>query len=146
MDNDNNIHNNIESFSEEVEELKHEIDMFVKEKERVRTIVGRIGGIPNHSTKLVNLIFLILLITSVVISLYTGGKVAIAMIEIAVTLLSIKFIYMIENQAKVNHFQLWILSSIEWKINESSKKISKLCEDVEILKNENKKSRPEKSV
>ncbi|MCK5682927.1 hypothetical protein KAJ27_02360 [bacterium] len=112
--------------SDEVEELKKEIDMFMKEKERVRSIIGQIGGVPHKSEKIVNAIFLIILIGSVIFSIILGGDVRMVMIELAVFLLSIKIIYLIHNQSKVNHFQLWILSSIEWRMNESSKKIDQI--------------------
>ncbi len=45
------------------------------------------------------------------------------MIEAGVVLLSLKFVYLIHKQARVNHFQLWIMSSIEWQINDLSKRI-----------------------
>jgi len=43
------------------------------------------------------------------------------MIELATVTLSAKIIYMIHLQMKINHFQFWILSSIEWRINETIK-------------------------
>jgi hypothetical protein len=32
------------------------------------------------------------------------------------------------SQARVNHFQLWILSSLEWRLNEVVKEIDKVKE------------------
>jgi hypothetical protein len=40
------------------------------------------------------------------------------MIEAATVILSLKIIYLIHNQMKVSHFEFWILSSLEWRINE----------------------------
>lgn len=112
--------------ADEMDELKHEIEMFMKEKERVRSILGRIGGVPQKSEKIVNSIFLAILIGSIAFSILYGGELRMLMVEFAVFLLSVKIIYLIHNQAKVNHFQLWILSSIEWRMNESSKKINQM--------------------
>ena len=40
------------------------------------------------------------------------------MVELTTVMLSVKIIYMIHIQMKVNHFKFWILSAIEWRINE----------------------------
>ncbi len=131
--------------SDEVRELKKEIDMFMKEKERVRSIIGQIGGVPHKSEKIVNMVFLMLLIGSVIFSIILGGDVRMVMIELAVFLLSIKIIYLIHNQSKVNHFQLWILSSIEWRMNESSKKIDQIHKFYKTQKNPENTSDSKKS-
>ena len=44
------------------------------------------------------------------------------MVDLALAALSIKILFLIHNQARVNHFQLWILTSIEWRLNEIAKK------------------------
>ena len=108
---------------EELEDLKREIEEFHKEKERVRTIVGSIGGVPSFNTKFANVVFILLAFGFAGVSLVTHGTLRIAMIEAGVVLLSLKFVYLIHKQGRVNHFQLWILSSIEWQINDLSKRI-----------------------
>lgn len=108
---------------EEIEGLKKEIEEFHKEKERVRAIVGSIGGVPSLNTKFANIVFILFALGFVGVSLVTHGTLRLAMIEAGVVLLSLKFVYLIHNQARVNHFQLWILSSIEWQINDLSKRI-----------------------
>jgi hypothetical protein len=50
------------------------------------------------------------------------------MIELATVTLSMKIIYMIHYQMRVNHFKFWILSSLEWRINEMAKQIKQLKE------------------
>ena len=114
-----------DNFEEELGDLKHELDNFQQEKERVRAIVGKIGGVPTFHTKLINTVFIIILIASVVISMMGGEKLRSLMIEVAVIALSIKIIYMIHCQMRVNHFKLWMLSSIEWRLNEMMKLIRK---------------------
>ncbi|MFC1504857.1 hypothetical protein ACFL6D_05520 [Spirochaetota bacterium] len=40
--------------------------------------------------------------------------------------MSIKIIWMLHKQTKVEHFQFWILNSIEFRINDISKQIQDL--------------------
>ncbi len=114
------------NLEDELNELRQEIEDFKKEKERVRAIVGRIGGAPTFNTRLFNIVFATLVAISLVISLMSRGTLRLAMLEIATALISIKLIYIMHNQARVNHFELWILSSLEWRINEIQKTLRKL--------------------
>ena len=109
---------------EEMADLKEEIERFREEKQRVRAIVGKIGGVPAFNTKIFNIIFVTLVVISLAISLITEvPRTRLAMIELAVAALSLKLIFLINKQARVNHFQLWILSSLEWRLNEIMKVI-----------------------
>ncbi|MFC1624735.1 hypothetical protein ACFL28_05485 [Candidatus Omnitrophota bacterium] len=108
---------------EELEDLKQEIESFKKEKERVRAIVGRIGGVPKYNLKFFNIIFIVVIVLCLVMSLASSGTLRLAMLEVAIAALTAKIIYLIRNQNKVTHFQLWILTSLEWQLNEISKKI-----------------------
>ncbi len=109
---------------EEVEDLKLEVERFKKEKEQVRTIVGRIGGIPTFSTTAFNIIFALVIVVCLVVSLLSdGGKLQLGMIEIAVVAVSLKIMYFMNRQARVNHFELWILSSLEWRLDQMMKEI-----------------------
>ena len=104
-------------------DLKEEIERFKEEKERVRSIVGKIGGVPRSHTRAFNIFFVTLVVVSLAISLISGGLLRLAMIELVVAALSIKLILLMNNQSRVNHFQLWILSSLEWQVNEIMKAI-----------------------
>jgi hypothetical protein len=115
-----------ENLEDEISDLKHELEQFQKEKERVRAIVGKIGGVPKFRTKLINAIFIIIIAISVIGSIIGGEKIRLLMIELATVTLSIKIIYMIHYQMRVNHFKFWILSSIEWRIIELVKEIKEL--------------------
>ena len=46
------------------------------------------------------------------------------LVEISLLLVSIKIIWMIRKQMKVEHFQFWILNSIEYRINDISKRLA----------------------
>ncbi|UCG56067.1 MAG: hypothetical protein JSU70_14485 [Phycisphaerales bacterium] len=102
----------------EINDLKQALESFEKEKERVRTIIGGIGGVPRFRTKLVNAIFIVIIIVSVVVSIIGGDKWRLLMIELTTVALSVKIIYLIHCMMRVNHFKFWILSAIEWRINE----------------------------
>lgn len=110
---------------EEMEDLRHEIEMFHKEKERVRKIVGHIGGVPTFNTKLFNLVFALALVLCFAVSLvfFQNELIRLAMIELALAMVSVKLILLIHNQSKVNHLQLWILSSLEWRLDEIRKTV-----------------------
>ncbi len=119
----NENHKNTE---DEISDLKQELEHFQQEKERVRAIIGKIGGVPKFRTKLINVIFIIIIAVSVVGSIIGGEKTRLLMIELATVTLSIKIIYMIHLQMRVNHFQFWILSSLEWRLNEGMRHIKQL--------------------
>jgi len=114
-----------EKIEDEISDLKQELEHFEQEKERVRAIIGKIGGVPKFRTKLVNTLFIIIIVFTVIASLVGGEKWRILMIELATVTLSLKIIYLIHCQMRINHFQFWILSSIEWRINEIVRRIKK---------------------
>jgi hypothetical protein len=113
-------------FDQEIEDLKHELENFQQEKERVRKIIGKIGGMPTFHEKLMNIVFIIVIVVSVVISFFADAKLRLLMIEVATVTLSLKIIYLIHCQMKINHFKFWILSSLEWRLNEMMKILKKL--------------------
>jgi hypothetical protein len=115
-----------ENLEDEISDLKQELENFQKEKERIRAIIGKIGGVPRFQTKLINIIFVSIIMVSVVISIIGGESLRLLMIELATVTLSAKIIYMIHLQMRINHFQFWILSSIEWRINETIKHMKQL--------------------
>ena len=106
--------------NKEVEDLREELEHFQQEKERVRAIVGKIGGVPTFNIKIFNIVFIAIIVVTLVVSLFSS-KLRLLMIELATAALSVKILYMMHCQAKVNHFQLWMQSSIEWRINEIMK-------------------------
>jgi uncharacterized membrane protein YjjP (DUF1212 family) len=114
----------------ELEDLKSELESFQKEKEKVRALIGQIGGVPKFRTKLMNVIFIGILAASVILSVLLGEEWRTLMIEVATVTLSLKIIYLINCQVKVNHFKFWILSSIEWRLNEVKKQITQLRKEL----------------
>ncbi len=117
---------NDENLEDEISDLKQALEQFQQEKERVRAIIGKIGGVPKFRTKLTNIIFIIVVLVSITVSVIGGEKLRLLMIELAMVTLSLKIIYLIHCQMRVNHFKFWILSSIEWRINEMMRHIKQL--------------------
>jgi len=125
------MENNHESLENELNDLRQALENFQEEKERVRTIIGKIGGVPQFRTKLINVVFIAVIVFSVIISVTSGEKWRLLMIELATVTLSVKIIYLIHCQTRVNHFKLWILSAIEWRINEMMGHIKHIKKAVE---------------
>lgn len=111
---------------DEISDLKQALEHFELEKERVRAIVGKIGGVPKFRTKLINALFIVIIIVAGVISIFSGEQLRLLMIELTTVMLSVKIIYMIHVQMRVNHFKFWILSALEWRINEMTVQIKQL--------------------
>ena len=120
--------------SNEVESLREELQSFRTEKEKIRSIIGQIGGAnTKQQDRLLNLAFIVLLLAlvSVDVSRYFLGEgldwlPPIVSLEVGLLLISLKIIWMIHKQTKVEHFQFWILNSIEFRLNEIAKKITTL--------------------
>lgn len=108
---------------EEIDNLQQEIEHFKKEKERVKSIVGRISGVPTFNIKVFNFVFAIFVLICLVVSLMSGETLRLAMVELAITAISFKLIYLMHSQSRVTHFQMWVLTSPEWRINEIMKTI-----------------------
>jgi len=111
---------------DEISDLKQALESFEKEKERVRAILGKIGGVPTFNDKLVNIVFGVIIVVAAVISVIGGDKWRLLMVELTTVMLSVKIIYLIHCQMRVNHFKFWILSAIEWRINEMMVRIKQL--------------------
>jgi hypothetical protein len=123
---DNSAEQNKEKMiEEEMEDLKRELEHFQQEKERIRAIVGKIGGVPTFNIKLFNIVFIAIMAITLLISLFSSA-LRLLMIELATVALALKILYMMHCQSKVNHFQLWMQSSIEWRINEIIKLLRKM--------------------
>lgn len=115
------------------EALMAELEQFRREKERIRRLVGQIGG--KHSQKkdhVINIVFIAAMIALLSMDLlhhFFDVKEFIPSIfslELAVLLVSIKIIWMIHKGTKVEHFQFWVLNSIEFRLNDISKQIQEI--------------------
>jgi len=121
---------------QELEELKHELEEFRKEKERIRMIVGQIGGVPSFNSKITNIVFFSIVVASLILSVFVQDIWRYILIDIAVAVLSLKIIYLIHTLTRENHFELWILTSLEWQINDIRQAIRRLQELHKDVKND----------
>lgn len=102
--------------------LSREIANFKREKERIREIVGKIGSMPTSRKRVINILFGILVFACFFTPLIYGG-LHLPMIEFGLLLISIKIIYLLHSHARQMHFMFWILSSVEWRMDEVVRKL-----------------------
>ena len=123
----------------EEKSLLEELKEFEKEKDRIRQIVGKIGGKNNTQVKRVNA----LLIGMIIALLFMGGVLGKMSLELtmylAILLGIIKIIWMLYETKKSSHFQFWILNSVEVRINEMAGKLTKIERRLRELESEKSK-------
>lgn len=118
--------------------LKAELDQFKKEKEKIRKLMGQIGGKDAEKKDRQANIFFITAISLIatndllyhVFGIHTPIP-SLFSLEIAVLLVSVKIIWMMHKATKVEHFQFWILNSIEFRLNDVAKQLRKLEKTVD---------------
>ena len=118
---------------QEIKALQEELEQYRKEKEKIKNIIGTIGGKSmNKYNKVYNTVFIILLAVFFVLDILRHffnvetSLPPLFSLEIGLLLVSIKIIWMIHKQTKVEHFQFWILNSIEFRVNDISKRINRI--------------------
>jgi hypothetical protein len=119
--------------------LVEELRQFQAEKEKIRSLVGQIGG--NASTRtetIINITFIFavlsLFIFDIVRHIYHVAEDALPpmlSLSLGVFLVSIKIVWMIHRQSKIDHFQFWILNSIEYRLNDVSARVREMTKAVE---------------
>ena len=121
----------------EVKELQEELEQFRKEKEKIKNIIGAIGArTSTRQDRILNISFIAAIITLFVLDTMRHIlEIDIPLpplfsIEIGLLLVSMKIIWMIRKQMKVEHFQFWILNSIEYRINDVSKRLTRIENEI----------------
>lgn len=123
---------------DEAEILRQELEHYRTEKERIRRVIGQIGGATSkRQDRMINIIFLAIVLSLFVfdvlrefIGLELPAIPRFLSMELALLLVSLKIIWMIHRQSKVDHFQFWVLNSIEFQINTMSKRLRELEERI----------------
>lgn len=106
--------------------LRQELDEFKKEKERIRNIVGEIGGKNNKQHKIVSWIFVLLIGILLILGVVLQKITLFLTLEIVVLLGVFKIIWMFYESQRANHFQFWILNSLEFRLNEIDKRVRRI--------------------
>lgn len=96
------------------------------EKEKFRQTIGSIGGRPRLKGKVLNVAFVVAVFGAFAMSLVSKGVPRVLCVDIAILLLSLKFAYHLHTEAKVNHAQFWILTTIEDRILDLIKELRQL--------------------
>jgi len=117
----------IESFTRE------EVEEFIREKEKIRKIVGQIGGRPTTTGKILNGIMLFAILATLVAAPFLPHELELPAVEVGLVLLSLKLFMFLHNESKVIHFQFWMLSSLEWRINDNNKRLARIDENIQRL-------------
>ncbi|MCP4376686.1 MAG: hypothetical protein GY794_10995 [bacterium] len=119
--------------------LLEELKQFKVEKEKIRAVVGQIGGKASKRTeRTINIVFvsavLGLFVFDIIRHVYhvaTDVLPPMLALSLGVFLVSIKIVWMIHRQSKVDHFQFWILNSIEYRLNDMSARVRNITKALE---------------
>jgi hypothetical protein len=120
--------------TDETQLLREELEHYRAEKERIRQIVGQIGGKPSlKRTLIVNImivatvvVLFVLDLLREVFGLFADVIPAFVLLAVAIFVLSLKIVWMIHLQMKLHHFQFWILNSLDFQVNELSRRLRAL--------------------
>ena len=119
-------------------QLKEDLNDFLKEKEEMRDIIGKIGGSNNSQYRLMTTLFagiiLVIFVTGIILRRLSPTLT----ISLSILIAAFKIIWMQQQSQKSMHFQFWILNSIEIRINELDKRQRKLEKMLEKLDKEEK--------
>ena len=133
--------------------LREELAFFRMEKEKIRDVIGQIGGHVNRKhERTVNISFIGLVVMFFIFDVVQHiagwdipGLPPSFLLSLAVLLVSAKIIWMIHRQSKVDHFQFWILNSIEFQMNMISRRLASLEKSVAVAV-EHKGDKPDPAV
>ncbi|ADK79402.1 hypothetical protein [Sediminispirochaeta smaragdinae] len=129
---DSNI---MEGLEEKREEIIREINEYNRERDQIRAMLGKIGGKSYSKTDMIiNIVFLTIILLLFILELTTHFLPAFISLEVSVLLVSIKIVWMIHSQHRFNHFQFWVLNSIEFRINNMHKMVRGMEKELKQLR------------
>ena len=119
--------------------MVEELHQFQEEKEKIRALVGEIGGkASTRAETIVNVVFILavlsLFVFDIIRHIYHVAEHALPpllSLSLGVFLVSIKIVWMIHRQSKIDHFQFWILNSIEYRLNDVSSRVRDMTKKME---------------
>ena len=121
------------SFKNPDEFDRQEMEEFIREREQIRRIVGQIGGKPTPVSKAVTVLLIVFVLATLVAAPFLPKDLELPAVEVGIVLLSLKIFFFLQNEAKVTHFQFWMLSSLEWRMNEISKRLTRIDKNIAKL-------------
>nr|HPQ89770.1 hypothetical protein [Candidatus Mcinerneyibacteriales bacterium] len=63
-------------------------------------------------------------------SFFTEGRAHLILSDLAIFFVSLKVMYLVHQEARVNHFKLWVLNSLEWRVNEIAREMREVKKEV----------------
>jgi len=112
---------------------REEMEEFIQEKEKIRKIVGQIGGKPTIAGKVINVAMLAFILMTLIAAPFLPKELELPAVEVGLVLLSLKIFMFLRNEAKVIHFQFWMLSSLEWRMNDMAKRLARIDDNIQKL-------------
>ncbi len=123
-----------DELEEKKEEILKEINEYNKERDQIKMMLGKIGGTAYSSVDMIiNILFLSIILFLFILELTTHWLPSYISLEVSVLLVSIKIVWMIHSQYKFNHFQFWILNSIEYRMNTVAGKIKRIEKELAAI-------------
>lgn len=113
---------------------REELEQFIREKENIRKIVGQVGGKPTTMGKVFEITMISMVLLTLLAAPFLPHDLELPAVEVGLVLLSIKLFLFLRNEAKVIHFQFWMLSSLEWRMNDMSKRLARLDDNLDALR------------
>ena len=107
-----NFKRNFENITDK--DLKKELEDFYDKKENLRKLVEKQA----KKEMVFNIVFLTLVLSFFIIGALMKHINAVLSLEIAILLVSLKMVWMIYEQQRANHFFFWILSTLEYEVNQ----------------------------
>ena len=95
--------------------------------------MGQIGGRPTTMGKVVNISMLVMILITFVAAPFIPEDLELPAIEVGLVLLSLKIYMFLHNEAKVIHFQFWMLSSLEWRMNDIGNRLAVMDKNIAAL-------------
>jgi len=113
------------------ENLRKEIEEFNREKEKIKALIGQLGGKAySKRDNIINLVFLSVIVVLFTLEITTKFLPAFISLEISVLLVSMKIVWMIHSQNRYNHFVFWILNTLEFRMNDMAKRVRSIESNV----------------
>jgi predicted RND superfamily exporter protein len=115
--------------------LKEQIAEYHQERDKIKQAIGQIGGKKYSKTDMIiNIVFFGVIIALFLLEVFTHWIPTFLSIEIGILLVSVKIIFMIHTQQKTNHYQFWVLNTLEFRMNEMYKRIKKMDKALDVIK------------
>ena len=108
-------------------ELALEVAAFEQDRDMLKKVLGGIGGkVYSRLDMVLNVVFLAIVVGLFTLGITTHIIPIFVSLEVGVLLVSLKIAWMIHTQQKHQHFQFWVLNTIEFRINEVLKRLARL--------------------